>query len=193
VTPPALTAYAAIVLAGGRAIRLGGFDKGSVEVDGRSLLAHALEAVVDATEVVVVGEEAWTDRPVTFVLEDPRYGGPVAGLLTGVESLLRRTPWLAVMAVDMPRVTSATFRRLRDAADGHDGAVLVDPDGRRQPVLVVGRERLEAVAPDREGRHDHPLHVLLGRLDLAEVPAVGQEHRDVDTWADLRDIADLAD
>ncbi|WP_148616123.1 molybdenum cofactor guanylyltransferase [Nocardioides rubriscoriae] len=182
-----LDAYVALVLAGGQAIRLGGFDKASVEIDGRSLLAHALEAVIDASEVVVVGEQVSTDRPVTFVVESPRWGGPVAGLLTGLDALLRRTPWVAVLAVDMPWVTSATFRRLRTAAVGHDGAVLVDPDGRRQLALVVERDRLEAVRPDHEGQHNHPLHRLLARLDLVEVPAEGREHRDIDTWSDLRE------
>ncbi|MCW2813603.1 MAG: molybdopterin-guanine dinucleotide biosynthesis protein [Nocardioides sp.] len=183
-----LEAYAAVVLAGGRAIRLGGFDKASVEVDGRPLLAHALEAVVDAAEVVVVGEQVGTDRPVTFVLESPRYGGPVAGLLTGVDALLRHTTTVAVLAVDMPWVTPTTLRRLLDAAHGRDGAVLVDPDGRRQLAFVVDRERLQAVRPDHEAQHDHALHPLLARLDLADVPASGAEHRDIDTWEDLRDL-----
>lgn len=185
-----LEAYAAVVLAGGRATRLGGFDKASVEVDGRPLLAHALEAVVDAAEVVVVGEQVATDRPVTFVLESPRHGGPVAGLLTGVDALLRRTPSVAVLAVDMPWVTATTLRRLHEAGPGHDGAVLVDPDGRRQLAFVVNRERLEAVRPDHEGQHHHALHRLLAPLDLAEVAAHGREHRDIDTWADLRDLAE---
>ncbi|WP_139979556.1 molybdenum cofactor guanylyltransferase [Nocardioides litoris] len=185
-----LDSYCAVVLAGGRATRLGGFDKGSVEVGGRSLLAHALEAVVDAAEVVVVGDQAYADRPVTFVVEDPRHGGPVAGLLTGVDSLLRRTRTVVVLAVDMPRVTPATIRRMQAAAEGRDGAVLVGPDGRRQLAFVVDRERLEAVRPDREAQHGHAVHRLLARLDLAEVAAIGEEHRDVDTWADLRDIAE---
>jgi hypothetical protein len=34
------------------------------------------------------------------------------------------------------------------------------------------------------------LRALLERFDLARVPAVGAEHRDVDTWADLRDLGD---
>jgi molybdopterin-guanine dinucleotide biosynthesis protein A len=185
-----LTAFGVVVLAGGRATRLGGFDKASIEVRGRPLLEHALDTVIDAAEVVVVGRQVPTDRPVTFVVEDPQYGGPVAGLLTGRESLLRALPWLAVLAVDMPLLSAATIRRLHDAAVGHDGAVLTDPDGRRQLAFVVATARLDEVAPDREGRHGASLRSLLEGLDLVDVPPVGEEHRDVDSWEDLRDIAD---
>ncbi|WP_275693401.1 NTP transferase domain-containing protein [Nocardioides sp. TF02-7] len=59
---PGLTPFAAVVLAGGRGSRLGGFDKAGIEVRGRTLLEHALDAVVDAAEVVVVGP-AGADRP----------------------------------------------------------------------------------------------------------------------------------
>ena len=185
---PGLTSFAAIVVAGGQATRLGGADKATIEIRGRTLLEHTLDAVIDAAEVVVVGQQVPTDRPVTFVIEDPQYGGPVAGLLTGRDSLLRTFPWLAVLAVDMPFVSSATIRRLHEAAVGHDGAVLASPEGRRQLAFVVDRERLEAVRPDHEGQHDHPLQPLLARLDLVEVAPAGREHRDIDTWADLRDL-----
>ncbi|WP_121257563.1 molybdenum cofactor guanylyltransferase [Nocardioides ferulae] len=185
---PGATGYAAVVLAGGTAARLDGVDKAAIELAGRTLLAHALDAVIDAVEVVVVGDPVPTDRPVTFTREDPRHGGPVAGLLTGVDALLRRPVTVAVLAVDMPFLTAATFRRLHEATPGHDGAVLVAPDGRRQLALVVDRGRLDAVRPDREGQHGMPLHRLLAGLDLAEVAAAGREHRDVDTWTDLRDL-----
>ena len=185
---PGLTSFAAVILAGGQATRLGGADKASIEVDGRTLLEHALDAVIDAAEVVVVGHQVPTDRPVTFVVEDPQYGGPVAGLLTGRDNLLRRTPSLAVLAVDMPRLSAGTFRRLYDAAVGHDGAVLVDPDGRRQLAFVVSTARLDAVRPDREEQHGRALHQLLAPLDLAEVSSTGAEHRDIDSWTDLRDL-----
>ncbi len=203
-----LGGFSAVVLAGGHGSRLGGFDKASIEIDGRTLLAHALDAVVDAGEVVVVGAPVPTERPVTFVVENPRYGGPVAALLTGVDVLLRTAPRVAVLAVDMPRLSHATFRRLQAAVDegsrqqpgqtsgagrtsgqGADGAVLVGPDGRRQLAMVVDRARLEAVRPDHEGQHDMSLRRLLAPLHLVEVAAVGDEHRDVDTWTDLRDLA----
>lgn len=187
---PVLDAFAAVVLAGGRGSRLDGADKAGVEVAGRTLLATTLDAVVDAGEVVVVGTPVPTDRPVTFTLEDPRHGGPAAALLTGVDALLRPTRLVAVTAVDMPRLTSATFARLRDAATGRDGAALVGSDGRRQLVLVLDRARLAAVRPPYEQQHDLAIHRLLAPLDLAAVPAVGEEHRDVDTWADLRDLSE---
>ena len=187
---PGLTSFAAIVLAGGRATRLGGADKATIEVRGRSLLEHALDAVVDAAEVVVVGQQVPTERPATFVVEDPQYGGPVAGLLTGRDALLRDFPWLFVFAVDMPFVTAATVRRMHDAAVGHDGAVLVDPGLRRQLAFVVDSARLAEVEPGYEERYGRPVSTLLDALDLVAVPALGREHRDVDSWSDLRDLGD---
>lgn len=193
--PPLLTPFSAVILAGGQGTRLGGVDKASVEVDGRTLLVHALDAVIDATEICVVGDPVPTERPVTFTVENPRYGGPAAALLTGVDALLRQTPTVAVLAVDMPRLTHGTFRRLLDAAaqGGVDGAVLTDPDGRRQLAMVVDREALLGVRPDLEGQHNLPLHRLLEPLNLVSVPGDDLEHRDIDTWADLRDLADDRD
>jgi len=187
-TDPGLSSFSAVILAGGRAARLDGADKASMEVDGRTLLARALDAVLDAAEVVVVGEPVPTERPVTFTLESPRYGGPAAALLTGRDALLRTTHRLAVLAVDMPHLSPGTFRRLLEAGVGRDGAVLTDPGGRRQLALVVDPARLDAARPGHEEQHNLPLHRLLASLDLAEVPASGPEHRDVDTWADLRDV-----
>ena len=180
--------FAAIVLAGGRAERLDGADKASVEYQGRTLLEHAIEALADAAEVVVVGDPVPTTRPVTFVRESPRYGGPVAALLTGRDALLGSPPVLGVLAVDMPKVTPWTFRRLHHAATGHDGAFLTDADGHRQLAGVLDAGRLDAVRPDVEAQHDMALRALLADLDLVLVPPVGDEGRDVDSWADLRDL-----
>lgn len=178
----------AVILAGGTAVRMDGVDKASVELAGRTLLAHALDAVVDAGETVVVGDPVPTDRPVTFTREDPSGGGPAAGLLAALDAFVRRPPLVAVLAVDMPRVRPATFTRLLAACDGRDGALLVGPDGRRQLCGVLSVALLDAVAPQPEFRPGLAMHRLLSLLDLAEVPAVGDEARDVDSWADLRDL-----
>ncbi len=167
---------------------MGGVDKAGLEHRGRTLLDLALEACLDAAEVVVVGREVRTDRPVTFVLEDPPRGGPVAGLLTGRDALYRQPSQLAVVAVDMPGLTPATLRRLRAAARGRDGAFLTEPGpgGRRQLAGVLDVARLDAVRPGLEEQHGMPMHRLLAPLDLAEVPAERDEAVDVDSWEDVR-------
>ncbi|PUA83152.1 molybdopterin-guanine dinucleotide biosynthesis protein [Nocardioides currus] len=166
-----------------------GIDKASIELGGRTLLEICLDAFLDADEVVVVGPRTVrTTRPVTFTREDPPLGGPVAGLLTGVDALLRTPRLLGVLAVDMPRVSAHTFRRLREAGTDRDGAFLVDEDGRRQLCGVVAFEALARVRPDLESQHGMSLRRLLADLDLAAVEPLGDEARDIDTWADLRDL-----
>ena len=79
----------AVVLAGGTGARMGGVDKASVEIDGVTLLERSLAATMSALEVVVVGEQVPTSRPVTWTREDPAGGGPAAGLLAGLDRFLR--------------------------------------------------------------------------------------------------------
>lgn len=183
------TGFAAVILAGGTAARMDGVDKSSIELEGRTLLELAIDAFVDADEVVVVGPDSVpTARPVTTVREDPPRGGPVAGLLTGVDALLRPPRLVGVLAVDMPRVTAYTMRRLRETARGHDGAFLTDAGGRRQLAGVLDAGRLAQVRPGLEEQHGMALHRLLAPLDLAMVAPVGDEGIDIDSWADLRDL-----
>ena len=178
-----------VVLSGGGAARFQGADKASMEVGGTTLLEHVLAALAEVTEVVVVGEELVTSRPVTFVREDPVGGGPAAGLLAGLTGFPRPPRLTVVLAVDMPMVTTDTVRRLRVAGerDGDgDGALLVDEDGRRQYLCGVYRtESLRRAAPAYEQQHGLSMRALLSDLDLVEVPALPGESRDVDTWEDL--------
>ncbi len=98
-------AFDAIVLAGGRASRLGGTPKPGLLLDDRPLLAHALDAVRDAEAVAVVGPED-LDVPagVRLTREEPPFGGPVAGIDAGLHALDRPgAPSVVVLlAVDVP-------------------------------------------------------------------------------------------
>jgi len=185
----------AVILAGGTAVRMGGVDKASIEVGGVTLLERSITATAAVAEVVVVGTEVPTTRPVTWTREEPAGGGPAAGLLAGLERFLRPPDLVCVLAVDTPRVTAATVARLVWAVEADatvEGAVLVDGAGRRQTLVGVYRwAALQAARPaDREREHGLPVRRLVGLLRLAEVPAVGDEARDVDTWEDLRDLRD---
>ncbi len=179
------------MLTGGTAARMGGADKAALEVGGVTLLERALAATAAAHEVVVVGEEVPTSRTVTWTREQPPGGGPAAGLLAGLDALPQRPELLAVLAVDMPRVSAATFARLADAVgEDADGALLVDAEGRRQLLCGVYRSAAlqRARPPVRADEHGLPVRRLLAPLRLVEVPALAGEASDVDTWEDLRSL-----
>lgn len=183
----------AVVLTGGTAKRLHGLDKAGIEIDGVTLLERALHATLAAAEVVVVGDEVPTTRPVTWAREEPPGGGPAAGLLAGTDRFSRTPDLVCVLAVDMPKVNAGTVARLTwavEADPGVDGAVLVDETGRRQPLAAVYRlPSLRAARPaDHAAEHGLPVRRLVGDLRLAEVPTVGDEARDVDTPEDLADL-----
>lgn len=181
------------MLTGGSAVRFQGADKASIEIAGVTLLEHVLGALAEVPEVVVVGDEVITSRPVGFVREDPPGGGPAAGLLAGLDAFPSPPRLVVVLAVDMPLVTTATVRRLMLSADD-DGALLVDEDGRGQYLCAIYRaEALRAAAPPLEDRHGLPMRRLLSDLRLAEVPALAWEARDVDTWEDLRELRERLD
>ena len=181
----------ALILTGGTAARMDGIDKASIEVSGVTLLERALAATLSAREVVVVGAEVPTSRPVTWTREDPPLGGPAAGILAGLGRFAHVPDVVVVLAVDMPKVNAGTVARLTWAVEADpalDGAVLVDADGRQQTLAAVYRTAsLEAARPaDREQEHGLPVRRLVGGLRLAEVPVVGEEAFDVDSWQDLR-------
>lgn len=117
-------AFDGLVLAGGRARRLGGSDKTALAVGGRRMLDTAVAALSGAGRVVVVG-------PGHDVVEDPPGGGPVAAVAAGLARVT--APVVAVLAADLPFVTAEVVARLVASAP----AAAVDDDGRLQPLLAA--------------------------------------------------------
>ncbi|MGH3470061.1 MAG: molybdenum cofactor guanylyltransferase, partial [Thermocrispum sp.] len=91
---------------------------------------------------------------------------------------------VAVLAADLPGLSTSTVNGLR-AARGHaDGAVLVDATGRRQWLTGIWRAgSLRGALPaDPAGAS---VRATLGGLDVVEVVAQPGEAADVDTPQDL--------
>jgi hypothetical protein len=112
----------AVVLAGGRAARLGGADKPALLVGECSLVTSvvAAAAAAGARRVVVVGP----DRPglelaaseLRVVREDPPASGPVPALSRGLAEVT--APWVFVLAADLPFLRAADLGSLLAAARG---------------------------------------------------------------------------
>ncbi len=187
--------YDAVVLAGGEGRRLGGVSKADVVVAGRTLLDAALEAVAGAERRVVVGPAELARPGVPTTLEDPPLGGPVAGIASGLDHLAAGgAPWVAVLACDVPRAaTLLPLLATRLAADPvTDGAVVVDGEGHRQPLVGMYRrpslDRAVAALAADGGVHGRSVRALVGGLALAEVPDPDGLSADADTWEDVAAI-----
>jgi molybdopterin-guanine dinucleotide biosynthesis protein A len=182
----------AVVLAGGRAARLGGIDKPAVQVRGRTLLTSVVTAAQEAgaAQIVVVGPE-YAGLPARFVREDPPRGGPFPALRRGLDELSRGegSGWVAVLAADLPFLRAAHLRALLAAADGRNGAVLADDGG--YPQWLIGCWDRRALSAAAAGYTGASLRGLMKPLDPAPVvigPAPGEPPPwlDCDTEADLR-------
>ncbi len=180
--------YDAIVLAGGRAQRLGGADKPALSVGGRPLLDRVLDACADAATTTVVGGRRPTARPVHWTREDPPGGGPVAALDAGLRQTTAEL--VLVLSADLPFLDRETVRALLTAPGEHEGALLRDPEGRDQPVIAAYRSEplrreLALLATEHGSLAGLPLRALTAELDLARVAAPPFASFDCDTWDDL--------
>ena len=185
-TTDPLSPYAAVVLAGGRAARLGGRAKPQLQVGGRTMLATVLDAVADARPRVVVGPPQPVADGVVLVREQPPGGGPVAAMRTGVAAV--DTDVVAVLAGDLPFVTASLVRELR-ARLTDDGVLVTDDAGRDQYLLGVWRAApLRRVLAGAQG--PVPVRRVVAALSVTRyrpgrAPGTPAPWTDCDTPADL--------
>lgn len=190
----------AIVLAGGKARRLGGASKPDLIVGDDTLLDLALAAceVAHAAPVVVVGPDSLARDGVLITREDPPGGGPAAGIAAGLTALVGLSgreaggfghdDYVLCLACDMPSAADAVLELIEAAASSDsdsDGAWLVDDMGHSQPLLAVYRSQALADAawamPELTGAS---MKQLTRELDMTPVLGLHQASDDVDTWQD---------
>jgi molybdopterin-guanine dinucleotide biosynthesis protein A len=185
---------AAVVLAGGRSRRFGRNKLAEPLADGRTILAHAIEAVaaVCADVVVVVAPEmalppAWLRPGVRVAIDPEPFGGPLVGLVAGLT--VTASEIVLVAGGDMPDLVPAVLERLAETLRrGPADAVLLSGSGDRPslPFAVRGEPALSA-ARSALADGDRRLGGLFERLAVDVVPEA--EWRLLDPLArTLRDI-----
>ena len=132
-----------VVLAGGLARRMGGGDKGLLELDGRPILEHVIERFAPQVRLVVLNANgdperfARWNRPVAGdVLPDNP--GPLVGVLTGMDWTIANLPgveWIVTVPTDAPFLPTDLVERFLEAVAGQgaDMACAVS-NGQRHPV-----------------------------------------------------------
>ncbi|WP_298839338.1 molybdenum cofactor guanylyltransferase MobA [uncultured Roseobacter sp.] len=128
-----------VILAGGQATRMGGGDKGLLELGGQTLLARVidrLEPQVAAIALNANGDAARFDGYGLTVLADSVTGfaGPLAGVLAGLDWAAEQgADTIVTAAADTPFFPGDLVPRLLLASDGmeHPLALAATPDPER--------------------------------------------------------------
>lgn len=127
----------AAILAGGRASRYGGRDKGAIVIGGRTIRDRQLEALHAVTDdVMIVGGEKRPDVDARHVVDAFPDGGPMAGVYSALRAA--RADATLIVAGDMPFVTAPLFRLLIGLAAEAD-VVVPKTDRGYHPLCAVYR------------------------------------------------------
>ena len=164
----------AIVLAAGQSRRMGETNKMTVDVGGKPMVRHVVEAAksskVDDVHVVTGHqadqvEAALEGLDVHFVSNEKFAEGLSTSLAAGVRAVESEADRVIVLLGDMPFLTAKMIDELLDAGKQNDSIVMATFDGKRgNPVLWPRRyyEDLKRIQGDTGARH------LIG-MNAAEV------------------------
>lgn len=167
---------AAVILAGGRATRMGGGDKPLLRLHGQPILSHVIARIAPQVEALAIsanGDPARFAAQGLPVLADPLPGfpGPLAGILAGMD-------WAAGLGIgrllsvpgDTPFLPRDLVARMQQAP-----FPMAASEGRTHPVVAIWpvalRDRLRQALIDGERRVGR-FAAACGaeRVDFADAP-----------------------
>ncbi len=133
-----------VLLAGGRAKRMGGGDKGLRALGGRPIMDYIVERTRPQVAALLINANGDATRFAEYglpvvpdVIGD--FAGPLAGVLTGLEWAAKNAPgrpWVASFATDAPFVPADLVERLSAAVETEGGDMACAASaGRAHPVF----------------------------------------------------------
>ena len=159
-----------VILAGGRARRLGGVPKGLLERGGRPIVAGTIDTLGQvAGDCLLV-----TDDPGPYlflgtrIIPDAVHGvGPAGGVLAALEHIA--TPFALVVGCDMPGVSAGVLAVLRDREARFD-VVVPEVGGLVEPLCARWARAAAPVLRQALADGVRKMSSLMGRLLLERVP-----------------------
>jgi molybdenum cofactor guanylyltransferase len=140
-SPPAPSDITGVILAGGRGRRMGGVDKGLVELAGRPLIEWVLDALAPQAGALLINanrhREIYAGYGVPVIADsDPGFNGPLAGMLSAMRTA--RTNWILTVPCDGPLLPPDLASRLVDAlVSGGTSSATVTEGDRIHPVYAL--------------------------------------------------------
>lgn len=186
------SAVTGIVLAGGMGRRMGGVDKGLVELDGLPMVAHVLARLAPQVAALVVNANQNIERYAAFghpVVQDDvgGFAGPLAGLHAGLTRTA--TPYAVTSPCDSPFLPSDLVARLA-AGLKRDGAQLAVARtfAQAHPVFALVRTDVLPHLGEYLASGGRKIDAWYASLRVVEVPFDDE----ADAFRNINTVAELA-
>lgn len=147
ITDSTTDSITAVILAGGRARRMGGQDKGLLKVNGIPMVDYIVQALRPQVHTLLINANRNLDqysaicqcRTVADMIDG--YAGPLAGMASAMETI--QSPLLLTVPCDSPCLAHNYALRMHQVLLNHNAEICVARDDHRiQPVFALLRSTL---------------------------------------------------
>lgn len=179
-----------VVLAGGKASRMGGQDKGLMVLNGKPLWRHVADSLHTQVHQVIINAnrnlETYRASGLPVLADTlPDFPGPLAGML----SVMQQTAdeWFLFCPCDTPFIPDALAARL--AAERHQAAVVWVHDGERDhPAIALAHRSLAPLIADYLAKGERRVMVFMRQagghsVDFSDMKSA---FRNINTLEDLQ-------
>jgi len=134
-----------VILAGGRGARMGGVDKGLVDLHGKPLVEHVIQRLQPQVPCIIVSANRNHAAYARYgfavvgdevISSDVAYAGPLAGILSAM--MQATTDYIVTVPCDAPRLPTDLVARLLMQLQRDRGRACMAYDGTRaQPIFAL--------------------------------------------------------
>jgi molybdenum cofactor guanylyltransferase len=135
-----------IILAGGRARRMGGQDKGLIQLARKPMIEYVINAIDPQVDAIIINanrnQEDYEKYGFPVVADQIEgYCGPLAGMASGLQAA--KTPFVVTVPCDSPLIPDDLVQKLFSTLQDKDAEICTPlSNGRLQPVFTLMKSEL---------------------------------------------------
>ncbi len=131
-----------IILAGGRATRMQGLDKGLIELQQHPLIQHVIDRLQPQVDEIRINANRSFDNYRQFgfpIFKDANqdFQGPLSGMLQGLRQLPEHADWIVCVPCDAPQLPTDLVARFSQALGNRDFLAVADDGKWMQPTFCM--------------------------------------------------------
>lgn len=154
----------AIVLAGGRSVRMEGYDKSMLAINGIPMIEHIVNQLASRfREVIISGEPGKYGFLGHRVIADKTPGmGPLMGLFTSLSASSTGLNFLT--ACDIPDINCQVVEKMLEQSEGYDIIMTVSEVSKYEPLHAIYRKTVLPAVEKMLGEGNLKLSDLAGKV-----------------------------